>query len=292
MRRWIARAHIEYAAAAAVHHHLRRGLPRRAGRGRRAPADCAGPPSWCSPSSPSRSRLIVTLSNWRSARRQRHRRRLGGPRRPDLLHLDDPAGLRRRVDHDVRRAQGRAAGSAPSPPQAAAVPGTAAEREAIAARLGAHRGASRWRCSRCRGMMLFPASNDLITMFVALEILSLPLYLLCGLARRRRLLSQEAALKYFLLGALSSAFFIYGAALLYGYSGSFTLSAIDDALSQQPARRARVCCWPAWRCSASGCCSSSVRCRSTPGPPTSTPARRPRSPDSWRRAPRSPPSAP
>ena len=59
-------------------------------------------------------------------------------------------------------------------------------------------------------MMLFPASNDLLTMFVSLEILSLPLYLLCGLARRRRLLSQEAALKYFLLGALSSAFFIYG----------------------------------------------------------------------------------
>jgi NADH-quinone oxidoreductase subunit N len=80
------------------------------------------------------------------------------------------------------------------------------------------------------GMMLFLASNDLITMFVSLEILSLPLYLLCGLARRRRLLSQEAALKYFLLGALSSAFFIYGAALLYGYAGSFTLSAIDDAI--------------------------------------------------------------
>jgi NADH-quinone oxidoreductase subunit N len=79
-------------------------------------------------------------------------------------------------------------------------------------------------------MMLFLASNDLITMFVSLEILSLPLYLLCGLARRRRLLSQEAALKYFLLGALSSAFFIYGAALLYGYAGSFTLSAIDDAI--------------------------------------------------------------
>ena len=72
-------------------------------------------------------------------------------------------------------------------------------------------------------MMLFPASNDLITMFVALEILSLPLYLLCGLARRRRLLSQESSLKYFLLGALSSAFFLYGAALLYGYAGSFDL---------------------------------------------------------------------
>ena len=52
------------------------------------------------------------------------------------------------------------------------------------------------------GMMLFPASNDLLTLFVALEVFSLPLYLMCGLARRRRLLSQEAALKYFLLGAV------------------------------------------------------------------------------------------
>ena len=47
------------------------------------------------------------------------------------------------------------------------------------------------------GMMLFPAASDLITLFVALEVLSLPLYLMAGLARRRRLLSQEAALKYF-----------------------------------------------------------------------------------------------
>jgi NADH-quinone oxidoreductase subunit N len=81
------------------------------------------------------------------------------------------------------------------------------------------------------GMMLFPAANDLLTMFIALEVLSLPLYLLCGLARRRRLLSQEAAVKYFLLGAFSSAFFLYGAALLYGYSGSLQLSAIASAVS-------------------------------------------------------------
>jgi NADH-quinone oxidoreductase subunit N len=60
-------------------------------------------------------------------------------------------------------------------------------------------------------------------MFVALEVLSLPLYLLAGLARRRRLLSQEAAVKYFLLGAFASAFFLYGLALLYGYSGSVNL---------------------------------------------------------------------
>ena len=114
-------------------------------------------------------------------------------------------------------------------PQAAAVPGTVAEREAIRSRVE-HTEVFPLALFAVLGMMLFPASNDLITMFVALEILSLPLYLLCGLARRRRLLSQEAALKYFLLGALSSAFFIYGAALLYGYSGSFTLAAIDDAL--------------------------------------------------------------
>jgi len=85
------------------------------------------------------------------------------------------------------------------------------------------------------GMLLFPASNDLLTMFVALEVLSLPLYLLCGLARRRRLLSQEASLKYFLLGAFSSAFFLYGMALLYGYAGTVRLSGIAQAVSTNAA---------------------------------------------------------
>ncbi len=79
------------------------------------------------------------------------------------------------------------------------------------------------------GMMLFSASNTLLVMFVALEVLSLPLYLLAGLARRRRLLSQEAALKYFLLGAFSSAFFIYGLALIYGYAGTVSLGGIAAA---------------------------------------------------------------
>ncbi len=79
------------------------------------------------------------------------------------------------------------------------------------------------------GMLLFPAANNLLLMFVALEVLSLPLYLMCGLARRRRLLSQEAAVKYFLLGAFSSAFFLYGVALLYGYAGSVDLGDVFDA---------------------------------------------------------------
>ncbi|MFM8922347.1 MAG: NADH-quinone oxidoreductase subunit NuoN [Candidatus Nanopelagicaceae bacterium] len=80
------------------------------------------------------------------------------------------------------------------------------------------------------GMMLFPISTDLITLFVALELLSLPLYLLTGLSRRRRLMSQEAALKYFLLGSFASAFFLFGAAFLYGTSGSITLSGIRESV--------------------------------------------------------------
>jgi len=84
------------------------------------------------------------------------------------------------------------------------------------------------------GMLVFVAANDLLIMFVALEVMSLPLYLLAGMARRRRLLSQEAALKYFILGAFSSAFFLYGAALLYGYSGSVGFVAISDALTAKP----------------------------------------------------------
>ena len=84
------------------------------------------------------------------------------------------------------------------------------------------------------GMMLFTMASDLITLFVALEVLSLPLYLMTGLSRRRRLLSQEAALKYFLLGAYSSAFFLFGAAFLYGYSGSITLGGIANAISSNP----------------------------------------------------------
>jgi len=112
--------------------------------------------------------------------------------------------------------------------QAATIPGSAAERTAATS------GAAQTEVFpllmfALGGMMLFPASNDLLTMFVALEVLSLPLYLLCGLARRRRLLSQEAALKYFLLGAFSSAFFLYGVALLYGYAGTVRLSGIAAA---------------------------------------------------------------
>jgi NADH-quinone oxidoreductase subunit N len=81
------------------------------------------------------------------------------------------------------------------------------------------------------GMTLIAAATDLITMFLALEVLSLSLYVLTGSSAR--LGSVEAAMKYFLLGAFSSAFFLYGVAMAYGASGSTRLSAISRALAGQ-----------------------------------------------------------
>ncbi|MDO5081018.1 NADH-quinone oxidoreductase subunit NuoN [Buchananella hordeovulneris] len=78
------------------------------------------------------------------------------------------------------------------------------------------------------GMLAFPVSGSLVTLFIALEVLSLPLYVLTAMARRRRLLSQEAALKYFLLGAFASAFTLMGIAFLYGFAGSLQLSHITQ----------------------------------------------------------------
>ncbi|MGW6270002.1 NADH-quinone oxidoreductase subunit NuoN [Streptomyces sp. NPDC055060] len=80
------------------------------------------------------------------------------------------------------------------------------------------------------GMLVFPSANDLLTLFIALEVFSLPLYLLCALARRKRLMSQEAAVKYFLLGSFSSAFLLFGIALLYGYAGSVSYGTIAKVI--------------------------------------------------------------
>ena len=115
-------------------------------------------------------------------------------------------------------------------PQASASPGSLAEAVATKAR-NAQTEVFPLTMFAVGGMMLFPAAGDLLTMFIALEVLSLPLYLMCGLARYRRLQSQEASLKYFLLGAFSSAFFLYGMALLYGYGGTLSLTGIADALN-------------------------------------------------------------
>jgi len=122
-------------------------------------------------------------------------------------------------------------GSSAFAASAASVPGSIAEAEATTAR-HEHSEVFPLALFSLSGMMVFCAANDLLTAFIALEVMSLPLYLLSGMARRRRLLSQEAALKYFLLGALSSAFFLFGVALVYGYAGSFQLGAINDAIGE------------------------------------------------------------
>jgi NADH-quinone oxidoreductase subunit N len=112
---------------------------------------------------------------------------------------------------------------------AAAIPGSAEERQAHQARTQTTE-VFPLTLFAVAGMMLFPVATDLITLFVALEVLSLPLYLMSGLSRYRRMASQEAALKYFLLGAFSSAFFLFGAAFIYGYSSSVTFSGIQAAV--------------------------------------------------------------
>jgi NADH-quinone oxidoreductase subunit N len=75
------------------------------------------------------------------------------------------------------------------------------------------------------GMMVFAGGRDLIVIFIALELMSLPIYVLTGLNRRDRR-SAEGALKYFLLGAFSSAFFLFGIALVYGGAGTTNLEQV------------------------------------------------------------------
>lgn len=80
------------------------------------------------------------------------------------------------------------------------------------------------------GMMAMGSATDLIVVFLALEVFSLGLYILTGLHRRNPR-SSEAAMKYFLLGAFASAFFAYGAALVYGAAGSTQYSVIAQAIA-------------------------------------------------------------
>ncbi len=96
------------------------------------------------------------------------------------------------------------------------------------------------------GMMLMAAATDLLVIFLALEVLSLAVYVLTGL-RRASAAGAEAAFKYFLLGAFSSAFFLYGIAFAFAVSGSTRLEQIGTALSPQARARRRR-----WRCSPSG----------------------------------------
>jgi NADH-quinone oxidoreductase subunit N len=81
------------------------------------------------------------------------------------------------------------------------------------------------------GMVIMTTANDLIVVFLALEVLSIPLYVLAAFDRRR-LSSQEAGIKYFVLGAFSSAIFLYGIALVYGATGTTSLTGISRFLAE------------------------------------------------------------
>jgi NADH-quinone oxidoreductase subunit N len=82
------------------------------------------------------------------------------------------------------------------------------------------------------GMMLMATASDLLTIFLALEVLSLAVYVLTGI-RRDSPAGTEAAFKYFLLGAFSSAFFLYGIAFTYGLTGSTRLDRVGSLIASQ-----------------------------------------------------------
>src|ERR1700733_4693996 len=82
------------------------------------------------------------------------------------------------------------------------------------------------------GMMLMATATDLLVVFLALEVLSISIYVLTGI-RRDSPASTEAAFKYFLLGAFSSAFFLYGIAFTYGLTGSTQLDRIGSLMASQ-----------------------------------------------------------
>jgi NADH-quinone oxidoreductase subunit N len=81
------------------------------------------------------------------------------------------------------------------------------------------------------GMMLMAMTADLIVVFLALELLSIPLYVLAGFARPRQD-SEEAALKYFLLGAFAGGFVVYGVAMVFGATGTTSLELVVAAIQQ------------------------------------------------------------
>ncbi len=81
------------------------------------------------------------------------------------------------------------------------------------------------------GMMLIGQATDFIMVFLALELLSIPLYVLAGIARPR-VASEEAAMKYFLLGAFAAGFLVYGVALIYGATGTTAFAGVVAALNQ------------------------------------------------------------
>ena len=83
------------------------------------------------------------------------------------------------------------------------------------------------------GMMIMISANDLVALYLGLELQSLALYVVAAIDRDRAK-SSEAGLKYFVLGALSSGMLLYGASLIYGFTGSISFSGIAAAVTAEP----------------------------------------------------------
>ena len=86
------------------------------------------------------------------------------------------------------------------------------------------------------GMVILAQAQNLVTFFIGLELLSIPLYVMCASAIRKEA-SLESGLKYLVIGSVGSATLLYGFAMLYGGAGSTDYSAIADSLARRPGRR-------------------------------------------------------
>ena len=83
------------------------------------------------------------------------------------------------------------------------------------------------------GMLIMPSARDLLLLFIALETVSVPAFIMAGL-RKRDLYSSEAALKFFLIGVLSVAMMLFGMSMVYGFAGTTSLAGIADAIAAYP----------------------------------------------------------
>ena len=129
------------------------------------------------------------------------------------------------------------------------------------------------------GGLIMAMGNDLIVLFIGLETLSIAVYVLSGM-HLRRVQSQESGIKYFVLGAFSSAFFLYGIALVYGATGSTNLVDIKTFMSQVVPTQNGLLLHRAGPAAGRPRRSRCPPCRSTRGVPTSTTAR-PRPAVAW-----------
>ena len=110
------------------------------------------------------------------------------------------------------------------------------------------------------GMCMMVSANSFLALYMALELQSLPLYVLAAF-HRDNLRSTEAGLKYFVLGALASGMLLYGCSLVYGFTGTIQFDALAQLWHAAPARRCRSVPWSGWCSSSPG---SPSRCRRVP----------------------------